>query len=358
MKPVLINWEGPLIVVPAPREPLRPQSTHDAIVRLVSRGSKPVHMQMGDGWIDSTVVAYQLDKEFAWVDGSADRPVQMADARGSVLTTPQLRYSHSDGHAVLRGPSSAVIKTEQGGKPQTINATWTERAGAMLTGSAGESSLTSLRLDGNVVIKHPQIRKFSAGALAMEFAPAKGSKAAPQVQQIIASENVDCAFEDKAAKVRAIRAQKLVLDMVKDEKGEPYPHHIKAEGSVVAGDEQEEIRAESIDADLSPAAGKSNEDSAQLAGLEKLVAAGNVQLKSAKGELVKGDRLQVRQSAERSSWYLLEGNPATVAQKGSSLSAGFIEIDTASEQALITGGGKLVLASAKKSAGKELLYIA
>ena len=53
----------------------------------------------------------------------------MADANGSLLTTPQLRYSRQEGKAVLRGPSTAkLVNSRQGQQKQTVDASWQELA--------------------------------------------------------------------------------------------------------------------------------------------------------------------------------------------------------------------------------------
>ena len=88
-----------------------------------------------------------------------------------------------------------------------------------------------------------------------------------------------------------------------------------------------------------------------MAGLRQLVASGNVELTGSKGELVKGERLQVRQGKDRSNWVLLEGAPATVVQEQTMLAGPFIEVDTATQKAVVTGGGKLVTSDARMAGG-------
>ncbi len=358
-EPIVIRWTGQMTVTPAPQEPLKPESGDDAIIRFAGTRENPVHLYGNGEEVVATWAAYQTQRGFAWVEGTQENPVRLTDADGSILLTPQLRYSQQDGKAVLRGPSSALVNDRKDGENQVIKARWHELAEAYFTTETSSRTLTALVLKGDVDVEHPQLQQFNAGQLRMDFAPSSRRKSSSaQLRQITATDHVYCLIADRQQQLQSIRADKLTVFMAEDESGQAYADRVAASGSVVAGNDLEQIQADSLQADLVPPherqeKSRSTTRSAELAGLRKLVAVGNVKVKSADGETITADRLQVRQSPQRASWVLIEGNPAIVAQGESLLSGPFIEVDTATDRAITTGGGRLVALDARSAAGAD-----
>ena len=361
-KPIVIRWGGQMTVTPAPDEALKPESSRDAVVRFAGTAEEPVHLYGNGGEIVASSAAYHTERELAWIEGSEGRPVRLTDSKGSVLLTPQLRYSQRNGRAVLRGPSNALVKTQKDGKTDELKASWRDFAEALFVSNDGSQALSSLSLKGDVKVEHPRIRQFNAGVLTLDFDSAKSANAnhdsSAQVRQITASDHVICVIEDEKKVVQSIRAENLKLLMAKDGKGQAYPSQIDAAGSVVAGNALEQIQADAVQAELDPPGATDKEASAmgvKLAGLNRMVATGNVKVTSTKAQTqtITGDRLQVRQSKDNASWVVLEGAPATVTQGQTLLSGSFIELDTERQKAITTGGGRLVATAAKQGAAAK-----
>ena len=343
----------------------------DAVVRFAGTADEPVHLFGEGGEITALWAAYQSDSQYAWVEGAAGRPVRMTDSGGSVLLTPQLRYSQKEGKAILRGPSSALVKTKQNGKDEELKATWQDLAEATFVSSGESRAISSLALKGGVKVEHPQLKQFDAGVLRLDFdrgpqaaksAQGGNTKAAgAQLKQITASDQVYCVIVGDDNVPQSIKAQSLAIQMAMDAKGERYPSGLTASGSVVAGTDVEQITADTIQAELEAPADRAKADSAErraeIAGLQKLVAAGHVKVRSAKGETISADRLQVRQSQSRSSWVLLEGAPAVVSQDQTSIAGPYIELDTASDRATTTGGGRMVMPVGGNNPGEKAMPV-
>ena len=358
--PIIVKWTGELIVVPAPDDPIKPASENDAVVRLMGA---PAVLQANGGRLEAANVAYETEHQVAVVQGTPGHPVVMTDSHGSRLMTQSLRYSQKLGTAIMTGASAAEFTTEVAGKPQSLNASWAQRGEVTFDGSADANTITHLQLEGDVKVQHPRIQRFNAGVLAVDFTPVakdapKGAK--PAIKTLIAKQKVDGVLLNETDKPVAIKCEDLILDMAKGEKTEVYPSRIRATGNVLAGDGKQQIQADSIDAFMSETiatkdANAKDEPKAQLAGLQNLLAVGNVQIRGENGETVQADRVQLKQDGQKSQWVVLDGNPATLSGKNTLLVGKHIELDTVGESALLTGGGRAVLPDASMSAsGKGL----
>ena len=356
--PTVIRWAGPLTVALAPDEPIKPQNADDAVIHLAGSDQAPVHLNDNGVQIDGMWVAYQIANREARVEGSPGHPARISSQhndRGFQLITPQLRYfpGEKTGKAVLRGPSSAVITTMSKDKPQTLSASWKELAEATLVGRTGDAAISSLHLEGDVNVTHPQIPQFKAGSLDLRFKPAAAGPESrdPVLEQIAASRDVDCILIDRRGQQSHIRCQSLKVAVETRPDGEPYPASIDADGSVYATDGKAYIQGQKIRADLGASGDKKAGDELVVGpNLRNLRAAGQVQIKSAKGELVNADRVQVIQQDGKQHVILegIPGTPASVQDAQSLLAGNFIEYDGAGETVQITGGGRLVVPDSRK----------
>ena len=141
-----------------------------------------------------------------------------------------------------------------------------------------------------------------------------------------------------------MRCENLKLQLAQRADKSVYPSHIEADGSVLAGDETQQIKADSLRANLGDKIGQKGESQADLAGLKDLVAIGNVEMKSKEGDIARGQRIELRSDNENNAWVLLEGAPAYVKRGDSSLAGKLIEVNTATDNARVTGGGKMITA--------------
>ena len=376
--PTVIRWAGPLTVTLAPDEPIKPQSSDDAVIHFAGSEGKPVHLRFAaDGGksareLEGMWVAYEIQTGEARVEGSPESPARISEQRSSnrsfQLSTPQLRV-FADGKAVLRGPSTAVITSDTKDGPQKISAAWKELGEATFSGKPGESDITNLHLQGDVNVTNVRIPQFKAGTLDLKFKPpADGAQSKePVLEQVLASHDVDCILVDRRNRQSHIRCQNLKVGVEIGPDGNPYPSSIDADGSVYAyqdkpGTDTSYIKAQRVRADLVPPSEQQStgSDEYELAGLRNLHASGQVEIqsstkegtKSEKKELVKAERVQVIQE-NRKRHVVLEGTPASVqhtAQNAQSLLSGnFIEYDESAETVQITGGGRLVVPDSSKS---------
>jgi hypothetical protein len=348
-EPIILKWNGPMTVVNVPQGAIHPESGDDAVVRLVG---SPLLMDSAQGHhIESASAIYQTGRRFALITGSADAPVRMTNPDGSVLLTPELQFDQQQGLATLRGPSSASLIADPEGKRELVQASWTDSAQATFVDMDKSPAVSRLVLQGNVNVQHPRIRQFKAGLLDLDFAAPAGNEPKSEadsrvgaLRQITARNKVDAILLNDEDKPVTVRAGNLKLQIGQRADKSVYPSHIEADGSVLAGDEVQQIKADSLRANMDERLGQKGEAKAGLEGLNDLVAIGNVEMRSKDGDRARAQRFELRPDSDGNSWILLEGTPAYVSHGDSSLSGQLIEVNTATDTARVTGGGQMIAA--------------
>lgn len=355
--PVVITWGGELTIKPAPDEPLRPANKDDAIVRFVASADHPVRLQSQKSRIeDAAWVAYQTSEQAAWLESSGGKPVRLTDAKGNSVQTPQLRYWEKRGLAVCRGPSVANVTAENGGKSEKLEARWQDVGEVHFADQSQKNGVESLVLQGGVQIKHPQIERFSAGRLVLEFAQAKdgGKAGTPPLKELRASDGVDGVFLNKDGGKRTIQANNLTLDMTNGADGQSYPSHFTAAGNARVSDGLQEIQADSLNASLSKQQKSATGINAELSGVDDLVAKGNVHLKSKAGETASGEELTVKQVEGKPAVVVLKGNSALLTKQSYLVSGRRIEVLAEDERVMLSGPGRLVMPARSAAAPGEV----
>lgn len=353
-EPVLITWDGDFTVYPAPEDAIRPTTANDAVVRLVGSGTT---ITANGGRIDCDEAVYHVAPKTAMVRGGARVPAKLVDARGAVITSPAMEYSASENWAVLTGPSAASIPTQQAGKTETLAASWTRVCTLRMT--AGKHSvLESAELTGDVKVQHPQVPRFAAEKLLLKFdtqakkaeADGKGAgfdASSAKLRHLEAEGGVDCVLADAASATRSIRCEKLNLDADNGADGKLYPTRLEAHGKVVAGDKEQQIKAENVLASLVPQlrGGKSSE----FAGLRDFAADGDVSMSSADGGKLQAEKVTLVGGEDgKPKRVRLEAKPgqmAMLAKADRAIWGNVIEADAVTQQASVPGPGAMRLSN-------------
>lgn len=357
--PIVVTWGGEFTVNPTPAATIFPRTTDDAVAELVGPG---VIITANGDRIECDQAIYHLEPKVAYVRGW-QTPARLTDSRGATVISPLIEYSVGERWAMLSGKSSAVIPTDVDGKAETLRASWSKLCTLHFAQGRREGLVEMVELAGDVSIEHPQVRRFKAQKLVLQFDPkaavpadAKaGSRVTPPLKRLTAEGDVDCLLADTAGSTSAIRCQAMTLDTAIGTDGKLYPTHVEAHGKVVASDGTQEVRAENIAASLLPGATTVGTRKLEIGGLKDLAADGDVSLVSADGGRVQGEKVNVTGGQDgKPQTVRIEGKGnglAMISRDGRLLSGHLIELNAADQYARISGGGVMRLADSGTSRG-------
>ncbi len=368
--PIIVTWTGEFTVNVAPPAAIFPRTRDDAVIELVG----PDAVITADGnRLEADRALYHVGPKVAYARGSEKLPVKFTDARGSTIISESLEYSlgtpakKMPAWAMLSGKSSAVIPTDIEGKAETMRASWSKVCTLHFAPGDGKGSgqIEMVEMTGAVSIEHPQIRRFKAEKLVLQFDPKMAPKGADPrtlagqtIRKIAAEGDVDALLADTEGKTSAIQCQVMKLDTAIASNGKLYPTRIEAHGKVVAGDLAEqagelrqEIRAENLVASLVPGGVAGGGDKIDIGGLKDLAADGDVSVTSSDGGKLEAEKLTIIDVKEGQPKLVRiegkEGGMATVSQKGrGNLTGHVIELNLPDEYAHVIGAGSMRLAEA------------
>jgi hypothetical protein len=350
-EPVIITWQGEFTIYPLVDATPLPRSSHDAVVRMSGPGTI---VTSSGSRAECDEAVYQAEAKAATLRGAPGRPAKLIDARGAIILSPSIEYSASEGWAVLTGASSAQLPTQQTGKPETMQASWTKVCTLRFT-QGPRSVIEQAELSGDVKVQHPQVPKFAAQKLSLQFDPRRMpstrrshelDSTSLNLRRLEAEGNVDAVLADAAGATRSIQCARLRVDAENGADGKLYPTRLEAHGKVNATDKDQSVRAENIVASLVPGLGDAKRP--QLAGLRDLQADGDVLVTAADGGKLQAEKVRVTSSGESDKIIRLEAKPgemAMLAKSGRALWGPLIEADSAKNTAAITGAGAMRLSN-------------
>ncbi len=345
-QPIIVYWNGPFVVTPAPADAPRP-AEGAAIVHLVGQ---PLRLQRDGGDIVAASLIYDTGDERLLIDGTEQSPLVLKDAEGSVIQTQTLTYIPQQKRMELRGRSSATfpVRERADEEAQPLQAEWADRCVLLLSdGGLEQLAVQRAQLVGNVRITHPSVR-LSSQALGLELdtdaastQPADASSRM-QLRRLTARGDVDCVIIDDQEQTQSIQADRLRLDTAVDDQGRLYPRQIFADGQLVrASDGQQTLVARTIHAILAPAAASGDATTQPTARivLEKLIASDSAEYSRADGQRAAADRIEVVQQGDQPTITLL-GN-ASIGDGNNILHGPHVQVLTDQQQARVIGAGSL-----------------
>ena len=372
--PIIITCTGEFTINPAQPAAIFPQTNDDAVIELLGpdavitandtrRETDPLLYRL-----EADRILYHVGPKVAYARGTQKSPVKFTDARGTTIISESFEYSLGNAArnipawAMLSGKSSAIIPTDLEGKTETMRANWSKLCTLHF---ASNSQIETLELTGAVSIEHPQIRRFKAEKLLLEFDPNMAPKGADPaaltgqtLRKISAQGDVDCLLDsmDKEGKTTtsAIRCQAMKLDTRITSNGKLEPARIEAHGKVVAGDGKQMIQAENLVASLVPGTTAGSSAKVAIAGLKDLMADGDVSVTSTDngkdGGKLEAQKLSVTDVQEGKPKLVRiegkEGGVATVSQAGRNLMGHVIEVNLPDQYAHVIGAGSMRLTEA------------
>jgi hypothetical protein len=385
--PVVIRWNGPLRITPAPFPlDLTPGTS------MLTLWGQPVVARHSDLLqLDSTearaasMVYYTADGSVSLRSSPAAPKVLLTRFDDSIGSVPTMRvvaenldFIGRNQEAIFSGPGEAHLpagaNTAAGGK--TMDASWQQSAKIFFSPAGhGQSTIRRAVLAGDVDISHPQL-SLQSQELELRFAPPviasshpvagvadPGNPASPtpatnsangELRQVSATDSVDCRLTDSAGKKQTIDCQKLDVRMAHGATN-VYPRQIFADGDVHAFDAEQELHAGHVELALVPVAPKaspSNVNAAegatandQAVGLRSMYANDRVKLHGKSGQLATCDELQVdADNGQVGRVELIAHNGlATVTDQQNVLSGPTIVMNNLTQQDTVIGPGTLHL---------------
>ena len=387
--PVIVRWTGKLIMHPAPAAALNGDADGAAVIDLTGAPvvirRTPVGQGDGDDIRAARVIYHTADGSATLLSSPEFPQVSLGklvngkpDAQSSILTQQLSLATDAEGNrfALLNGPGHADVPMTPsaqasadtpGGHPnhgqERMDARWSTGAKVYFAGK-GQEEMTARRIDlaGDVDIRHPQLLMQSQ-SLSLIFSPAPprpatqpaaGSrgKSTAELQQVSAADGVHCVILGQGGKKQTIDARTLDLATARTPEGKFYARAIVARGSVHAFDVEQDLRAQSVDLTLRPAApgAPATRPATQTASdtaaveLEKLVARDDVQVVNKEGSRASGAELVIT-SEGGPQRVRLSGTPLAnvVDARGNVISGPLITVEPKLGVARIIGAGNMHL---------------
>lgn len=343
VEPVIVHWDGPLIVTPSPENSPRP-AMGTGIIHLVGQ---PLRLQRDRGEITAASFIYDTGARTLAIDAADEVPVVLRDGDGTIIQTRSLTYAGNRRRAELRGASDATfpVRGDADAPPQSLQATWTDRC-ILHLGEDGFESLAIERaqLAGTVRINHPAVR-LASQALDLDFQPPSTTQPAEnrpdvQLRSLAARGEVDCTLVGDDQTEQRIQADRLEIATAIDDRGRTYPQQVKADGRLVrATDGQQSLAARHMTATLRPVEGNEEATSASQIALDRLVAIDSAEYTRADGQRAAADRIEVVMTGDQPTITLL--GDATLSDGANTVHGPHVQILADQQVARIVGPGTL-----------------
>lgn len=392
-EPVVVRWAGPLRMVPGKVSKSLPYQNYRAMLLetvrvnqgdaqlatadvlevafavesgakpgepgerpvVISLSGAPAVVQMEGMQTRAAVVSYDTGTGSARLRSSPEFPqVGLQDPDGRTMLAADVEFDNQTRVATLAGPAkfelplAAAVK----GEPPTVMVADAKRlARIAFDPEAGQLSVKSARLEGDVAIDHPQLK---LGCETIDLTFATGDDAEPVLRSADATGGVRAVVLDDAGKPQKIQCASLRLATATGAGGRLSPRSLHAEGDVKIDSAQQQISAGLLDVTFDRNVG----GAAQQTGLSlfssgddvvtSLLAEKNVVMRSADGAGITADRVSLNQPGEDApaGRLRIRGRPATVGDDRGRLGADLIDFDPATGNADVAGGGKFETAFA------------
>lgn len=393
-EPIIVTWDGPLRVEADAGDARTPAG--QAVATIFGSATEPAQLVQGTSVAKAPAVSYETATRVATLQGSERIPVTLMDDRGSVVTTPLLKYDlagrvvRMTGASVVRSP----VDTDQAGQPRTLLASWSKDAefrfaapagssaanvGGAVSGAtsglaglagnggggAGGGRIESAILNGTVRVEHPQLQ-MTSDSLGLAFESPAGRQTVPpgvvggsDVREVTATGSVVAqVFEDKGKSPgprQGIRADRLRLTTARDERGRLFTDKLETSGNVVATDRDQELRSKALVIVMvaDPTDRRTRRGGINSGKPQTLSASGDVSARAGDGSVVRAAALTVGNLSSDRIVYI-DGPDASVSGQGSTLLANRIVYNESNGQAVINGPGRLNgVQKPDKPGGKE-----
>lgn len=375
-----VRWSGPLTIVPILGD--RPQRIEagESIVKLIGSASRPVEVTRTSEGVTShlrcaALTHWTIDSGVLLEEGHGRR-VEVWDSRGTRLSTRSMRFSQTDGTAML-GEGQAALPLEQQNDPakkdakaELMEVAWAERCTLHLDGERMDQMvMKQADLQGKVRVSHPEM-KLASDTLRLGFGleneattrpTTRPERSAPPLRQVDAGGGVQCVTlgPGGAADVRKIECESVRMLTARTSEGKLYARNIVAMGQVHAVDAQRDLRAGYVSVSLAqpttkPTTRPTVAKGADLAPgeLESLIAHDEVRVTTNDGKSAAADQLVI-EVKDKEATATLHGRPAVVKDGKNTLSGLIIHMNPERQQLSVTGGGTLEGMSQKTEDGTE-----
>lgn len=362
---IVVNWVGPLNLVPLKGPTPEKLSEKEMIVRMTASEEHPLELVQEAPGARTSVRAVKLthwtQDQSALLEGGKGS-VEMTDHRGVKIVTRTLRFLPGQGYAIAEGNSTARLPVDAIASSdsrlidpgevvrQYLDAAWRDSCTLRFDGTdLAKLTLHRIELKGQVNVTHPRMR-LDTDDLALKFAPSNvkrpASRAATQpadleLEEMVANGNVRCQINKEMQ--GNIGQQKFESDTLKlgtgvGPDGRRYARDIFADGKVHAIDARRDLRAGSVTMRLpapkppTPETTKKDE----FSDIEHLLARDSVQIKSEEGHRALADELEMAEGV-----ITLRGKPARVERAKDSLVGPVIVLNQKTQEFAVEGGGRL-----------------
>lgn len=343
VQPLIVHWDGPLIVTPSPETAPRP-AKGAGIIHLVGQ---PLRVQRDHGDVTAATMVYDTGAQWLTLDGSKDLPVILRDGKDIHIQTQGLTYIGSQQRAELRGRSSATfaIRSDVDAPPQSLQTHWTDKCVLFLSkGGLERLAVERAQLTGSVQIEHPAVR-LASQSLDLAFNPASADQPADtqpdiQLRTLLARGDVDCVLLSEDQSEQRIQADRLEIATAVDEHGRTYPREIKADGrDVRATDGTQTLAAHHLIATLRPTDTAEPQATSQQIVLDRLIAIDAAEYTHADGQRAVADRIEVVITGDQPTITLL--GDATMGDDTTTVRGPHVQVLTAEQIIRIIGPGML-----------------
>jgi hypothetical protein len=367
--PIILYWTGKLRIVPTVGEPPVPLEPGDSVVQM--RGA-PVVLARDNVQIRCPSFAYRTSDGGATLNSSDAFPfieieqfagVERTGKPSLTLRSEVVNYEPENNMATLGGKSLAIFPSDETDKSAApAQASWTREGVARFAGSGDTTAITSLTLNGDVDVQHPQVL-LKSQRLKLAFDPpsaapkvdAKGKKRSnePLVRLIEADEAVHCILLDDDGAETEVYGKHLDIATMPDAAGKLYPKIVNARGDVRTKQQGQELTAGELKLELAPVAarpadakakakaGVKAESKSPALQLVRMDAKTNVRAVTDEGAVATGDTLVATPGPDGKPTMELTGKPARVTNTdGTILTSPTIKV-LSSTEALAIGPGTL-----------------
>jgi hypothetical protein len=359
-QPLHIYWTGRMRMVPEDDANAEPLEDGKAIVRLIGA---PVWLHQNDPDRRVSTVATCANLTYHTADASAnlvgDATIPLvltqtkADGTASAVTGQSLDFSRVTHVADIEGHGSARFPDPDDAK-SVLDATWEKNCVVHLSDdNAGQMQIQRADLAGNVVATHPRFRLSARDDVELNFDRASSEAAtgrqagSPPLRHLIADGDAMCIVHETDQRDRTVSGEHLELFRDPGPDGKLYAKTILCNGSVVAQEPDQSLRAEHLRIGLLPAPEKKekkvgeDQDMADNVALDHLTAQTGVQVFGKNSSSGSGDRLDVAMVDGHPHVTLLgsPGNDAKVKNSTSALSGPEIHISPHDQTASVVGAG-------------------
>lgn len=378
---VVVTWDGPLRVVANAGDPAVP--ARQSVTTLSGSAERPAEVRQKGSVARAAAAIYESQTRTASLQGTDTRPVILEDDRGSVVTTPLLKYDTKTRLARMFGATvvRANVDTDEAGKPRTMLATWSKQGSFQFVrperGAGGGQRIGNAVIEGDVSVEHPQM-SLRSGTLALDFDPAakrerrrQGENAGGQkpadadlaggaeLKRVFATGNVRATIiDDRAPQTAAagpgIRGDELLLTLARDPQGgRSYPDRIESRGNVQATDGKQLLTSQQLVLELEPERKKGTAGMG-ASKVRTVVATGDVAATGEDGSVARAGKLTVRDASGKPDITLEAGGgrEASVQGPDATLTAGLVHYTTADGKARVPGPGKLAGVRRSEPAGE------